>query len=971
MRIPAVLLVGALCATLVVKAPVQLAAQEAKPPNQSQANADRERADQLYNIGKTDEALAIYERIAPSFANDFEFNRRLADGFFASPARELAKAARYYARAHALDPSSAEVSDKLVRSYMGLRRYSAAAGVAEELVKSPDAPAEAWELLARAYDALHQPDKAVPAYVAYLERSPGDEVAQTDLARLYLQLSDNEKAMARYNLVLSSNPRSSAALLGKAGMLARQKQFDESLKLYDRVLRIDPKNAEAETGRAFALLWQGRDSEALPLFEKLHGRYPDNAEVARGLQQAQEISEQKALGTAKKAGNKAQIMEYYKGRVARDPHDLTAFEALMEINSDPAHCPEGVGFGRRALRVSPGNPDVELALARMLIRCQDYAGGIAQYQDLVAAHPENQAALYELAEASLHEGRFSEATEVFRKLLVANPSHLGGRVGLGRALSAAGQYDQALAEFERALQQAPDEYDALQGKAYILYYQKDFTGARSIFRQLAQARPSDPQNPQALRDIDAAEEAAHWAALRPAPGAPPQSWKKFYLERLATYPNDRDALKGVASTEAQLGDPEGALRDYQKVLALYPDDQDAQKEKARLAGVLEDRIVAHARELAYSGKEHRAEALSLLRDHLQRVTDDSEARVLYGTVLSWDGQYDESRKQLEMVLANNPTHSDALPALINVELWSDHPQRAAELARRGLQVNPKNVALITDEAHAMRNMGRDRDAAKLYSQAIALDPTNQELKDSYWSFKKFSGQYWEFNVDHTYEFFNKILSGQNETSVSARASTPVGSVTLHERRADRFGLTSYQTQVDYWPGFRPGTYAYLSVGYSPDANLYPRTLFGSELFEDTHGFEFSGGYRFMHFSSNVNIYTFSLGRYYGDWLFVGRTYLTPGQPGLSNTEVFTARRFLGSEGLHDYIQFSVSAGASPALARTTLNLLVLDSFSGGVTIDKTFGHFDVSLKASMAREEQTYANNLRRYTLDGQIYYRF
>src|SRR5215475_9217209 len=71
-----------------------------------------------------------------------------------------------------------------------------------------------------------------------------------------------------------------------------------------------------------------------------------------------------------------------------------------------------------------------------------------------------------------------------------------------------------------------------------------------------------------------------------------------------------------------------------------------------------DNEVAHARELAYSGKAHRDEALALLKQHLDQEADDSDARVLYGIVLSWQGRYDEARTQLNMVLATRPTHGD-------------------------------------------------------------------------------------------------------------------------------------------------------------------------------------------------------------------------------------------------------------------------------------------------------------------------
>ena len=46
-----------------------------------------------------------------------------------------------------------------------------------------------------------------------------------------------------------------------------------------------------------------------------------------------------------------------------------------------------------------------------------------------------------------------------------------------------------------------------------------------------------------------------------------------------------------------------------------------------------------------------------------------------GIVLSWEGKSNESRTELQRVLAEHPGNGDALQALINVELWSDHYDR--------------------------------------------------------------------------------------------------------------------------------------------------------------------------------------------------------------------------------------------------------------------------------------------------------
>jgi hypothetical protein len=100
----------------------------------------------------------------------------------------------------------------------------------------------------------------------------------------------------------------------------------------------------------------------------------------------------------------------------------------------------------------------------------------------------------------------------------------------------------------------------------------------------------------------------------------------------------------------------------------------------------------------------------LLQDCVAASPENSDARVLLGTVLSWEGRYDEARRELEVVLTGRPTHGDALLASINVELWSDHPERAEELARRGLAERPADPNYLLARARALVALKRSTEA---------------------------------------------------------------------------------------------------------------------------------------------------------------------------------------------------------------------------------------------------------------------
>jgi YaiO family outer membrane protein len=385
-----------------------------------------------------------------------------------------------------------------------------------------------------------------------------------------------------------------------------------------------------------------------------------------------------------------------------------------------------------------------------------------------------------------------------------------------------------------------------------------------------------------------------------------------------------------------------------------------------------DDVVAQARTLAYSGAQHRPQALALLKEHLTQEPDDSEARVLYGTILSWQGQYDEAREQLKQVLTNSPDHADALPALINVELWSGHPASAEQLAHDALLRRPDRVNLMIAEAHALDNLNRPKEALALLDRVLQIDPSNNDAREMRRRITVTS-QKFEFLVTHSYDWFSDGRNGQHETSMSMSGPTGFGSVVARLNRADRFGFTSYQEEADFYPHFRSGTYGYLNFGYSADGNLYPSYRIGAELFQSLpKGFEASGGYRHLDFSSGVDIYTFSLAKYYRNFLFTGRGFVVPGSPGTSGTGLLSVRYFLGSEGLHDYVEFRYSHGASPAQAVTALDIEVLSSSKYSAVLDKRLAtHWLAEFSGSLSQSQQLGLSHLRQYEVQGYIFYRF
>lgn len=699
-----------LLVTLPVAAPIA-AAQSAKAAEKKPSTLELvQTAHTLFVQGDFEGARKYYLEVLPQFPKDFDILKNLGFCYYSTGPRGYAQAANYYARAYALKPDSKDLAEKLSDCYMTLHRYSEAGVILRKLAAFPDAPPESWKKAAEAFDAARQIPEAESAYDAYLQRNPGDLDARSNLGRLYSWEKDYARALEQFRMVLSSNPNFSPALVGEARILSWEGKYEESLPLYERVLRLNPGNGEAESGKAFILLWIGRTAEAAALFSKLHQRFPQDPEISSALDTAQAALDEKTLSALRLSGDTAKLETYYRQRLEKNPKDLIALKSLVGFTADPKRCSESIGFARTGLELSPHDSGFEYLLARSLALCQQYPEAIARFRRYLETQPKSEDAAYELGQALLRTGQIAEAIDVFRNLLRLNPKNSDGRLGLAHALSASGNYTEALLLYNQALKSAPEDYDALQGKAFILYYQHDFEGAAAIFKRLAELRPTDPQNSEALLSIAGASEDERWAALRPPPGAPPQTFLDYFQKRLEKDPKDETAIKGRAYVLSQLNDRAAAIRAYQEVVEKYPDDLGAKKELARL--------------LSVDGQYPAA--IGLYQDVLKSTPADLDALESLARIYLWSGRHQDSLHIYQGLLARNPSNLGYQLEVARLELSLKDYGAARESFAAVLSADPKNREAQLQLAQMDLNQGSREDALKRFNTMLAQNPKDPE-----------------------------------------------------------------------------------------------------------------------------------------------------------------------------------------------------------------------------------------------------
>ncbi|HVZ77666.1 MAG TPA: YaiO family outer membrane beta-barrel protein, partial [Gemmatimonadaceae bacterium] len=148
-------------------------------------------------------------------------------------------------------------------------------------------------------------------------------------------------------------------------------------------------------------------------------------------------------------------------------------------------------------------------------------------------------------------------------------------------------------------------------------------------------------------------------------------------------------------------------------------------------------------------------------------------------------------------------------------------------------------------------------------------------------------------------------------------------------RAERFGSSGGQVEVDAYPHIAQGVYAYLNLGYS-SASLFPEWRSGGEIFTSLpSAYEASIGYRQLRFDGvPVTLFTGAVGKYSGNYWFSLRPYVREKDNGLSASASLTTRRYF-ADGDH-YLGARVGFGSTPSDQLYQDQVSRVSSFSAAV-----------------------------------------
>ncbi|PQJ82279.1 YaiO family outer membrane beta-barrel protein [Polaribacter glomeratus] len=369
-----------------------------------------------------------------------------------------------------------------------------------------------------------------------------------------------------------------------------------------------------------------------------------------------------------------------------------------------------------------------------------------------------------------------------------------------------------------------------------------------------------------------------------------------------------------------------------------------------------------ARDLAFNGK--RAQAQDSLKFILTKYPDYLDIRSFLASTYSWDGNYNEARKEFKYVLAKDANRKTDWIAYIKNEVYAEKYYNALALSLKALNIFNNDADLLQLKAKSELNSGKSQEALSTMKEAVKLHPNNEEVlnyQNSIENQLSFNRIGISFSTDY-YDVYkgNNGWSNAYFSTLSYSRQTKYGSVIAKMNYLNRFQTDNYQFEVDLYPRIAEGLYAYVSGGFS-NSPYNPTQRYGFELFKSLpKSFEASLGFRWLKFSTETTIYTGSLAWYTGNSYWAFRGYVTPGFPGTSKSAALIYRKYRSDA--ENYFAIEAGFGAAPTLDR------FIPGFTGKEIFDLgsqkiVFGYFFSSknkknawgFNASAFREEKPFS----------------
>ncbi|MBU1385509.1 MAG: tetratricopeptide repeat protein [Alphaproteobacteria bacterium] len=351
------------------------------------------------------------------------------------------------------------------------------------------------DLVARAgrLSAAGDDDGALALLDAAIERDPDNAEAVRARGAARAAARDFDGARADYDHAVDLDPADQAAAVGQGLAAYGQGRYDEAVVAFSVALRLDPSDVTALSARGAAYYQLGRWERSLADYRALKTAAPSSPTGAFG--------ELRALIRLDR-GEEARAL--IAARLDDDPADDVALDSLVRLDRRAGRPEQALPVLDRALETASDSTSLLGLRGQLRASLGDAAGARADFSAMRGMGPGDPVLLNNVCWAQA-----LEAFDLDQALADCNAALAAGEAAFidsrAMVLLQMGRYEEARADYERAVAAAPDQAPSIYGLGLARLALGDEAGREDLER----AR---------RRDIDVAEDFVVFEARNPGLG---------------------------------------------------------------------------------------------------------------------------------------------------------------------------------------------------------------------------------------------------------------------------------------------------------------------------------------------------------------------------------------------------------------------------------------------------------------------
>ena len=406
----------------------------------------------------------------------------------------------------------------------------------------------------------------------------------------------------------------------------------------------------------------------------------------------------------------------FREALAENSQLVCALDGMAQVLVKERRYDTALDFWRRALRVQPDTPDMQLALATATYRAAkerqanglpvsdgaDVADAIRLLTNLIKSNPEMTAAHFALGNIYANERRDREAADEYHEVVQRNPTDVVALAAQVKALIDTSAYAEALGPAKDFVRRMPNDPSSHVMLGTVYQQMGDYSKAEPELQLGAAHAPND-------------FEARYQLGLLLARMGKPQLALPQLQKAVTLRPEDRAAKYQLVAVLRAIGKTEESAQAVEQLRK----EQDKESQNSQLAAE-----GTKANDLLQAGKA--AEAVQIYRHMLEE--DPGSAKTAYNLALALEATNDlrGAEDVLHKAIDIDSKQAKIQAELGRLELAKGDMQSAQKWLESALDLDPELAEARGNLAMVFAKKGDLVSAEKLLRQALEDDPSSKE-----------------------------------------------------------------------------------------------------------------------------------------------------------------------------------------------------------------------------------------------------